>query len=142
MTSEGGRRSVRVACTLALLGIGCADLSRGPTVASPGAGDAAAPSDGGGAALSFAVAIHPLIVPTCQQCHSVGQQAGDTQFLLTGDTAADYTSASRFVETAAPPTSRLLAKMSGSAHGGGTVYATGSPEYETTLRWIQQGAGP
>jgi hypothetical protein len=35
-----------------------------------------------------------------------------------------------------------LAKMSGNAHQGGTVYAAGSAEYETVLHWIQQGAPP
>ncbi len=34
----------------------------------------------------------------------------------------------------------MLSKMSGNGHGGGTIYAAGSPEYETILHWIQQGA--
>jgi hypothetical protein len=34
----------------------------------------------------------------------------------------------------------MLAKMSGNGHGGGTIYAAGTSEYETVLHWIQQGA--
>ena len=32
--------------------------------------------------------------------------------------------------------------MSGNGHQGGTVYAAGSPEYQTILHWIEQGALP
>jgi hypothetical protein len=125
---------------------GCADFSRGAPSPSPAdagtsveAGDA---SGEGGAALSFAKDVYPLLVPTCQMCHAQGQMAGDTQLLFIGNAQADYAAVAMFVDTAAPSGSRLLAKMSGNGHQGGTVYAAGSPEYLTVLHWIQQGAPP
>jgi hypothetical protein len=147
MTSE------RVACVslgqavlltaVACLGGGCADFSRGG--AAPAAGDAAATdADGGGSdgALSFAADVHAILTTTCQPCHAQGKQAGDTALLLTGDAAGDYAVVIPFVDTSAPSSSRLLAKMSGNGHGGGTLYAAGTPEYQTVLRWIQEGAPP
>src|SRR6476661_8388062 len=120
-------------CWLLALGIAaaasavaCADVSRGP--ASP-AVDAGASADGAasdGAAASFATSVHPLLIASCQRCHSAGAEAGDTQFLLTGDTAADYATVMRLINTATPSGSRLLSKASGNGHGGGTVLAAGS----------------
>ncbi|HVU51843.1 MAG TPA: hypothetical protein VHL80_14200 [Polyangia bacterium] len=125
--------------TLALAS--CADLERGPAQLVPdaAAGDAAATD--GGAALSFASDIVPLLAP-CKRCHVPGQEAGDTKLLLSGDTTADAATVVRFVDTTAPASSRLLAKVSGQGHEGGEIYAVGSPEYETILHWIQQGAHP
>ena len=127
-----------------LLVFGCADFSRGSAsvVADGGAdlsGDAGA-SDG--AALSFAASVHPLLIAGCRGCHATGQQAGDTQLVLSGEAAADYLVVSPLVDPAAPASSRLLSKMSGNGHGGGAVYAAGTPEYQTVLQWIQQGARP
>jgi hypothetical protein len=122
----------------------CADFSRGepsPAVDAgslPPGGDAAAGD--GASALSFATDVFPLLVPTCQMCHAPGQMAGDTQLLFSGTAATDYPTVLMFVDTSAPAGSRLLAKMSGNGHQGGTVYAAGSPEYSTVLHWIQQGA--
>ena len=139
-----------LACALALAA--CADFSRGepsPAMADaggpPATGDAATADGaaGDGAAASFATGVYPLLVPTCQMCHATGQQAGDTQLLFTGDAATDYATVGRCSST--PPrrqASRLLAKMTGNGHQGGTVYAAGSPEYQTILQWIQQGAQP
>lgn len=130
---------IAVACAAAA----CADVSRG--AASP-AVDASAGADtgasDGGAATSFATTVHPLLIASCQHCHSMGAAAGDTQFLLTGDTAADYATVTRLINTATPSGSRLLSKASGNGHGGGTVLAAGSPGYQTVLEWIQQGALP
>ncbi len=123
----------------------CADFSRGePSPATdagarPDGGDAAAPD---GAALSFATDVYPLFVPTCQSCHATGEQAGDTQLLFTGSAPDDYPTVITFVDTSAPAGSRLLSKLGGSGHQGGTVYAAGSPEYQTILHWIEQGALP
>jgi hypothetical protein len=123
----------------------CADFSRGALSAT----DAGAQPDGGGdagtsdgAAVSFATEVYPLLVPTCQSCHATGQQAGDTQLLFTGDAAADYPAVVMFADTSAPAGSRILSKLSGNGHQGGTVYAAGSPEYQTILHWIEQGALP
>ena len=141
MSSE--TRLIVLACALAIGA--CADFSRGEPSPKMDAGGST--SEGGaeaggdvGAALSFATDVYPLLVPTCQMCHAPGQMAGDTQLLFTGDAATDYPTVLMFVDTSAPAGSRLLAKMSGNGHQGGTVYASGSPEYETVLHWIQQGA--
>jgi hypothetical protein len=137
-----------LACALALAA--CADFSRGePSPTS--AADASAQPDGGGgdgatgdgaATLSFAAAVYPLLVPTCQGCHSAGNEAGDTQLLFAGDAAADHATVVMFVDTSAPASSRLLTKATGNGHQGGAVYAAGSAEYNTILQWIQQGAQP
>jgi len=130
---------------------GCADLSRGAcavdagqsSLDDAGQSDAGANADGaGGDPLSFASAIHPLLMTSCKSCHSSGGQAGDTQLLFVGSAATDFTSVSKFVDPLAPSGSRLLSKLGGNGHGGGTVFASGSPEYQTILRWIQQGARP
>lgn len=142
MTSESRVRPALIAaalvCGVALAA--CADFSRGEPSPKP---DADVPTEGGtdgGGALSFATDVYPLLVPTCQMCHAPGQMAGDTQLLFTGTAATDYPTVLNFVDTSAPAGSRLLAKMTGNGHQGGTVYASGSPEYETVLHWIQQGA--
>jgi hypothetical protein len=136
------RAVLAAAAAVACLGGGCADFSRG--AAAAGAGDAAATDAGGGsdAALSFAVDVHAILTTTCQPCHAQGKKAGDTTFLLTGDVQGDYAVVLPFVDTSAASASRLLAKMSGNGHGGGTLYAAGTPEYQTVLRWIQEGAPP
>jgi len=128
-----------------LLASGCADFSRGSASVLPDggadlSGEVGPPADG--AALSFAASVHPLLIAGCRGCHATGQQAGDTQFLLTGDAAADYLVVSPLVDASAPGSSRLLSKINGNGHGGGTVYAAGTPEYQTVLQWIQQGARP
>jgi hypothetical protein len=138
---------VRLAWVMVAALAGCADFSRGEPSPAP-AVDAGSQADGGdaatadGGALSFATDVYALLVPTCQMCHASGQMAGDTQLLFSGDASADYPTVRMFVDTAAPAGSRLLAKMTGNGHQGGTVYAAGSPEYETVLHWIQQGAPP
>ena len=146
MSSERRAPMAMLAAACALLAA-CADFSRGPSTAAPADGAAAAETnDAGGAetaAVSFAAAIEPLLLSACRGCHAQGQEAGDTQFVLVGMAAADYATVSRLVNTAAPASSRLLLKMSGNnGHGGGTVFAAGSPQYETVLAWIEQGAPP
>jgi hypothetical protein len=131
----------RVAAVLLFALAACADFERGPATPKP---DASAPADGGadGAAVSFAADVDPLLVAGCQRCHAEGQQAGDTSFLLPGEPTADYVAASRLVDVARPEGSRLLAKMSGVSHDGGTVYGATTPEYQTILAWIREGARP
>ena len=130
----------------ALLSTGCADFARGdpqPRMADAGAlSDADDATSDGATSSSFAIDIDPLLVPTCQRCHAPGQAAGETQLLLSGAVPADYAAVVMFVDTSSPAGSRLLAKMSGTGHSGGTVYAVGSPEYLKVLRWIEQGAKP
>lgn len=133
----------------AVLAVGCADFSRGGAAPHADAGDGPADSsapEGGGpssdAALSFAADVHGILTGTCERCHAAGQEAGDTMLILTGDASADYAVVMPFINTSAPASSRLLAKMSGNGHGGGTLYAVGTPQYQTVLLWIQEGAPP
>jgi hypothetical protein len=121
---------------------GCADVSRGPAAQATdaGAGEGGAPSSD--AALSFAADVHGILVGSCQRCHAAGAEAGDTAFLLTGDAATDLTATAPFLDVNAPAQSRLITKMAGQGHSGGTLFAAGTPEYQTVLRWIQEGARP
>jgi hypothetical protein len=120
----------------------CADLERGPAAATP---DAAIEDDAGaagdGPAISFATNVRPLL-EACTRCHVAGGEAADTQLLFTGNATADLAAVVAFVDTATPTSSRLLAKMRGQGHQGGTIYAADTPEYQTVLHWIQQGARP
>jgi hypothetical protein len=119
---------------------GCADFSRGgPGFDAGETSDVAAKGDG--AALSFATDVYPLLSP-CMNCHVPGGAASSTSLIFTGTAGSDYTTVLQFVNTAAPASSRILAKVSGNGHGGGTIYATGTAGYETILSWIQQGAPP
>jgi hypothetical protein len=139
MTSDRLARAVVFA--LAALMVGCADFSRGPAAvavdAGAGEGGAANPD----ASVSFA-AVEDILIAGCQRCHSTGGEAGDTTLLLTGNASADLDTVAHFVDVNAPAASRLLAKMSGNGHNGGAVYAPATPEYQTVLRWVQEGARP
>jgi hypothetical protein len=133
----------RIALLAVCFGLGaCADFSRGAESPIVDAAVESAGEASDGAAASFAATVEPILIVSCERCHSAGGMAGDTQLLLTGAAAADYATVSRFVNAAAPAGSRLLAKAGGTGHGGGTVLAAGSPEFVTVLQWIQQGARP
>ena len=103
-----------------------------------GTADGGGTGDGQGA-LSFATDAYPLL-SVCKNCHVSGGAASGTSLLFSGNAATDYPTVLSFVDTSAPASSRLLSKVSGNGHGGGTIYAAGSPEYQTLLAWIQQGA--
>jgi hypothetical protein len=139
MTSERGRtlRSLAVAGGLAGLVAGCADFSRGP--AQPAVDAAAEQTEGG--ALSF-VGVHALLLPACGGCHAAGEEAGDTGLLFSGDAATDLATVRSFVNVDAPASSRLVTKMAGNGHQGGTIFGRGTPEYATVVTWIQGGALP
>lgn len=92
-----------------------------------------------GSTISFAANVSPLLVP-CARCHATGQEAGNTALIFPGSPDGDYAAVIPFLDTAAPSSSRLLAKMRGLGHQGGTIYAADDPEYQTVLHWIQQGA--
>ena len=120
--------------------LGCADFSRGrPTMDAGEVADAGGTSDGG--ALTFAADIYPLLTIR-MNCHVPGGAASDTSLIFSGNAASDYTTVLQFVDTAMPASSRILSKVSGNGHGGGTIYAVGTTQYETILAWIQQGAPP
>ena len=124
----------------------CADFSRGepaprrPTPARTERGDVGDVRRRGAVVRDRRL---PAARPTCQTCHAAGQQAGDTQLLFTGD-AADRLRrpCSRSSTPRRRPASRLLVEDERQRHSGGTIYAAGSPEYQTILQWIQQGAPP
>lgn len=142
MSSERrrGHRRWALAPFLVAATLGCADFSRGrPSMDAGETAEAGGTSDGG--AVSFATDIYPLLT-TCMSCHVPGGAAADTSLIFSGNAAADYTNVQQFVSTSAPASSRLLSKVSGNGHGGGTIYAAGTTQYETILAWIQQGAPP
>ena len=128
-----------MASVAVVLAAGCADWSRG--VSGTDAGEAGVPAqiDGG---VAFTTLVHPLLLDGCGQCHGTDGEASGTMFLLTEMAAGDYAATVAFIDRGAPTSSRLLAKMSGAGHGGGAVFAQGSPEFATVLRWIEEGALP
>jgi hypothetical protein len=138
MISEHRRWLVSLALAAGVVA-GCADFSRGS--ASPAADAGAEVEAGEGGAATFA-AVHALMSSACGGCHAAGEEAGDTGLLFTGDATTDLASVRKFVDTGAPSSSRLVAKMTGNGHQGGTVFVAGSPEYTTVLAWIQGGALP
>lgn len=133
---------------LLLLGaLACADLERGAprpdaAVVDTGAPATEAGGETGAATRSFARDVHPLLVDGCARCHSSNGQASNTALLLTEDAARDLPAVARYLDQDSPPNSRLLSKGAGMGHGGGAVFAAGSPEYRTILEWITQGSAP
>lgn len=121
--------------------LGCADFSRGGPAADTGGEtkDASAPGDGG--ALGFSTQIDALLAP-CKNCHVPGGAASASSLIFTGNATTDYQTVLQLVNTAVPASSRILSKASGNGHGGGTIYAVGTNQYDTILAWIQQGAPP
>ncbi|MCA8925688.1 MAG: hypothetical protein KDD82_28020 [Planctomycetes bacterium] len=85
----------------------------------------------------FADEIHALLTQSCLPCHSDPSRP----FRLGVDSAADLGSTLSFVDRAAPETSSLLTKATGSTpHGGGAVFTPEDPRYLDVLKWIEQGA--
>lgn len=126
---------------LAPLGaLGCADFERGaPTDGAPHV-DAGTLAPGG--APAFGGDVHVLLLSDCQSCHSPSGNAASTGWLLSGDSPTDLDATLPFVDTSAPPSSRLLTKAAGTGHGGGRLYPTDSTEYTRILEWIREGASP
>jgi mono/diheme cytochrome c family protein len=129
-----------------LLGVACADFSRGDALDTSGGGEGlpdAMPSDSeGGSSSSYGADIHELLLDGCASCHAAAGAASGTGFLLSGNAPEDYPSTSKFVDVAAPAQSRLVVKMEGRGHTGGAIYTRVSPEYAQVLRWIGEGAAP
>lgn len=90
--------------------------------------------------VSFVTNVYPIFKSrSCTGCH--GNSGGMT---LSGTAASAYTAvmAGR-VDVATPTNSLLLKKPSttGVSHGGGKIFAsTSDADYQTILKWIQQGA--
>jgi mono/diheme cytochrome c family protein len=136
--------SRRLLLAAMLLAAGCADWERGPDPEAPDAAPAPT-TDGGaiddGAAPAGFAPTRAVLLGNCSRCHTPGQTAGKTRFLLGGDAPADYAAAHMFVDVSSPAASRLLVKASGQGHEGGAVLKADSPEYATVLSWIKAGAG-
>jgi hypothetical protein len=128
-----------VACVLALA---CADLERGPAAAT-GMNDAGLHGDavGPGAGVGFH-AVRALLVRDCASCHAAGKEAGRSALVLGMDAALDLEALRPLVDQANPAGSRLASKATGLGHGGGSIWAAGSPEHATLLSWIRGGALP
>lgn len=138
-------RRLSLLCSLVLAAGACADFERGEP--SPDAGVTTPDAGGGGegdagSSLSHASDVQPLLIDGCQSCHRTGGSAGDTGFVLEGDAEQDFLLATSLVDVGNPPASRLLRKAAGQGHGGGAIYGQGTPEYQTLLTWISQGAAP
>ena len=130
---------------MVVVALSCADFERGPASPDGGASPSADGGGGGrdgGETVSYAADVHPLLISGCQSCHRSGGTAGDTRFVLSGETSGDYSTSAALVDEANPSQSRILRKASGQGHGGGAIYAADSPEYQTLLAWASGGALP
>ncbi len=129
----------------------CADFERGaaptPDAKAPAlsaqdaGGDTPGSSDQRVTSVSFS-ALHQTLVKACGGCHAPGGTAAGTGFLVTGDLNKDRQSTAAFINREQPVASRCLSKAAGQNHGGGTIFPSGSVEYELVLQWIRQGASP
>lgn len=126
------------ACALALA---CADLERGPAVATE-EHDAGLQGDAGAPGASGFQAVRALLVRDCASCHAVGKEAARSAFVLGTDAALDHRSVRALVEPTNPAGSRLATKATGLGHAGGAIWAAGSLEHTTLLSWIRGGALP
>jgi len=87
--------------------------------------------------VSFASDVLPILTSNCASCH--GSRGN---FSITRSSTA-YAGVTPFVNTTTATASGLLKKASrsnGTRHGGGTIFATTSPEYATLRDWINEGA--
>lgn len=90
--------------------------------------------------LSFAADVLPVLVDKCTQCHGPNNS---TAYKLSGDADTDYPVVVALTNDADPADSQLLKKGSAQvSHGGGQVIETESPEFETILQWVADGAKP
>lgn len=99
-------------------------------------------NQGGGTppTVSFSQDVMPILQSRCQVCHQSGGVAGNTRFIV-ADVNSTYNSVINLIDLVNPQNSRLLRKGAGlTDHGGGQVIAPNSPEFQTILQWIQEGA--
>lgn len=91
---------------------------------------------------TYVADVKPILAArNCASCHQT-----QSNFRLSANLAnntADHAEALGEINTATPELSDLLRKpgtIGGVTHGGGRLIPQGSPEYNTILQWIQQGA--
>ena len=105
-------------------------FSRGPETLDPSTTTPVPGED-----VSFSQNVLPIL-SSCASCHRSG--AGGWTY-NGGGTA--YSSVIDVIDRGDPEQSDLLINATGgSNHGGGTLFSSASAEYETILRWIEQGA--
>lgn len=147
-TAAGAASPAPAVVVIPALGPAAADARPGaPSPPSPSAAPAAtvaAPETGSVARqIAYAPALHDALNQACSGCHRSGALASNTGYVLTGDIAADFASARRFVDLEQPERSALLRKARGEAHAGGVVYPHDGAAYGRLLEWIALGAwGP
>ncbi len=97
--------------------------------------------------VSFSKNVYPILKNNCQSCH--GATSGSGNLRIGNDVITTYNNlmtttpvvGGSYIDTANPSTSLLLQKATNSIpHGGGQRFSSSSPEYQTILNWIQQGA--
>jgi len=85
--------------------------------------------------------VYPILLSNCSICHGMGGVANSTSYQLSSNSGSDYNVISALVTPGDPEGSLLLQKASGStSHGGSSVLAATSVEYQTIAVWIEQGA--
>lgn len=94
--------------------------------------------------VSFETDIVAILSDKCATsgCHAGSSPAGSLNLNIEdSDAATLYTAVSGEIDVNEPESSVLLAKATNvAAHTGGEVFSTSSSEYETILKWIQDGA--
>ena len=109
----------------------CADFHRGP--APDAAPDARILVDD----PVFENTVHPLLMNLCAPCHSKGNQAQDTRYLLTDNAKEDRPVVVDLVNPGDPDNSVLLRKGRGEDnHQGGIRLPPDGLEYPQVRDWI------
>lgn len=93
--------------------------------------------------LTFTGNVFPILQGDCFACHaSVNNSAAFSAFPMSQNENTTYNEVITRVNLGTPPNSLLLQKATtnGVSHSGGQRFTVGSTEYNTILKWIQQGA--
>jgi hypothetical protein len=130
------RSSLLLPLVFALLSQGaCADFQRGK---APDAGPDV-PPDVKRALVDdpvFESTVHPILQNMCMLCHSKGNEAKNTRYLLTQNAKEDRATVFELVSPADPEGSLLLRKGRGEDHQGGVRLPADGLEYPQVRDWI------